>query len=198
MVASAWATSIGSIAWHSRSWFRKIDFKEEFGWVASTCVSVHRKCLKQLWKHGAKGKIYSKRRSQGWTSCKLTWTFPFQQPGTCSSSILKVEPSKTRPFPTKTRVIWVPGNQCRMVDNHRCSSLDFGILLWIDHIINISEPGEAAFLANFSSCVCLYLPSLKLTFSHLKTGHPKKKLGFQPSICRCELLVSGTVSGHFF
>ena len=30
-------------------------------------------------------------------------------PGTCLSSILVVEPSKTRSFPIKTRVIWVPG-----------------------------------------------------------------------------------------
>ena len=30
-------------------------------------------------------------------------------PGTCLSSILGVEPSKTRPFSSKTRVIWVPG-----------------------------------------------------------------------------------------
>ena len=32
-------------------------------------------------------------------------------PGTCLSSILRVEPSKTRPFPTKTMVIWVPGSR---------------------------------------------------------------------------------------
>ena len=30
-------------------------------------------------------------------------------PGTCLSSILGFEPSKRRPFPFKTRVIWVPG-----------------------------------------------------------------------------------------
>ena len=30
-------------------------------------------------------------------------------PGTCLSSILGVEPSKTRPFSSKTRVIWVLG-----------------------------------------------------------------------------------------
>ena len=30
-------------------------------------------------------------------------------PGTCLSSILVVETSKTRSFPIKTRVIWVPG-----------------------------------------------------------------------------------------
>ena len=30
-------------------------------------------------------------------------------PGTCLSSILVVEPFKRRPFPNKTRVIWVPG-----------------------------------------------------------------------------------------
>ena len=30
-------------------------------------------------------------------------------PGTCLSSILRLKPSKTRSFPTKTRVIWVPG-----------------------------------------------------------------------------------------
>ena len=30
-------------------------------------------------------------------------------PGTCLSSILGVEPPKTRPFRTKTRVSWVPG-----------------------------------------------------------------------------------------
>ena len=30
-------------------------------------------------------------------------------PGTCLSSILVVEPFKTRSFPIKTRVIWVPG-----------------------------------------------------------------------------------------
>ena len=30
-------------------------------------------------------------------------------PGTCLSSILEVEPSKTRPFSSKTRVIEVPG-----------------------------------------------------------------------------------------
>ena len=29
--------------------------------------------------------------------------------------------------------------------------------------------------------------------SHLKLGHPKRKLVFQPSIFRCELLVSGRV-----
>ena len=32
-----------------------------------------------------------------------------QQPGTRFSSILVLEPSKTRSFPIKTRVIWVPG-----------------------------------------------------------------------------------------
>ncbi len=31
----------------------------------------------------------------------------------------------------------------------------------------------------------LQLPSLKLTFSHLKIGHRKRKLVFQPSIFRC-------------
>ena len=31
-------------------------------------------------------------------------------PGTCLSCILEVEPSKTRPFSSKTRVIWVPGH----------------------------------------------------------------------------------------
>ena len=30
-------------------------------------------------------------------------------PGTCSSSILGLQPSKRRPFPIKTGVIWVPG-----------------------------------------------------------------------------------------
>ena len=30
-------------------------------------------------------------------------------PGSCLSSILVVEPSKTRSFPIKTRVIWAPG-----------------------------------------------------------------------------------------
>ncbi len=30
-------------------------------------------------------------------------------PGTCLSSILEFEPSKRRPFPIKTGVIWVPG-----------------------------------------------------------------------------------------
>ena len=30
-------------------------------------------------------------------------------PGTCLSSILGFEPSKRRPFPIKTGVIWVPG-----------------------------------------------------------------------------------------
>ena len=30
-------------------------------------------------------------------------------PRTCLSSILVVEPFKRRPFPNKTRVIWVPG-----------------------------------------------------------------------------------------
>ena len=30
-------------------------------------------------------------------------------PGTCLSSILGLEPSKRRPFPIKTGVIWVPG-----------------------------------------------------------------------------------------
>ena len=30
-------------------------------------------------------------------------------PGTCLSSIFGFQPSKTRPFPIKTRVIWVPG-----------------------------------------------------------------------------------------
>ena len=39
------------------------------------------------------------------------------------------------------------------------------------------------------------LHSLKLTFSPLKIGHPKRKLVFQPSIFRCELLVSGSVLG---
>ena len=33
-------------------------------------------------------------------------------PGTCLSSILGLQPSKTRSFPIKTRVIWVPGIQC--------------------------------------------------------------------------------------
>ena len=35
--------------------------------------------------------------------------------------------------------------------------------------------------------------SLKLTFSHLKIGHPKSKPIFQPSIFRWELFVSGRV-----
>ena len=30
-------------------------------------------------------------------------------PGTCLSSILGLQPSKTRSFPSKTEVIWVPG-----------------------------------------------------------------------------------------
>ena len=33
----------------------------------------------------------------------------FYLPGTCLSSILGFEPSKRRPFPFKTTVIWVPG-----------------------------------------------------------------------------------------
>ena len=37
--------------------------------------------------------------------------------------------------------------------------------------------------------------SLKLTW-HLKIGHPKRKVVFQPSIFRCELLVSGRVCHH--
>ena len=39
------------------------------------------------------------------------------------------------------------------------------------------------------------LPSLKLTARPLKIGHPNKKLVFQPSVFRCELLVSGRVYG---
>ena len=38
-----------------------------------------------------------------------------------------------------------------------------------------------------------YIPSLKLA-EHLKIGHPKRKLVFQPSIFRGELLVSGRVT----
>ena len=37
------------------------------------------------------------------------------------------------------------------------------------------------------------LPSLKLTYP-LKIGHPERKLIFQPSIFRCEPLVSGSVA----
>ena len=36
------------------------------------------------------------------------------------------------------------------------------------------------------------IPSLELTW-HLPESHPKRKVVFQPSIFRCELLVSGTV-----
>ena len=35
--------------------------------------------------------------------------FVFLVPGTCLSSISSLGPSKTRSFPIKTRVIWVPG-----------------------------------------------------------------------------------------
>ena len=41
------------------------------------------------------------------------------------------------------------------------------------------------------SLIYIYIPSLKLTFSHLKIGHPKRKLVFQTSIFSCELSVSG-------
>ena len=37
------------------------------------------------------------------------WCIYIYIPGTCLSSILGFEPSKRRPFPFKTRVIWVPG-----------------------------------------------------------------------------------------
>ena len=36
-------------------------------------------------------------------------------PGTSLSSILVIEPSKTRSFPIKTRVIWVPGKYIYIV-----------------------------------------------------------------------------------
>ena len=41
-------------------------------------------------------------------------------PGTCLSSILGFEPSKRRPFPFKTRVIWVPGIYSGINDNWFC------------------------------------------------------------------------------
>ena len=48
--------------------------------------------------------------------------------------------------------------------------------------------------------VCLKerVPSLKLTFSPLKIGNPKRKVVFQPSIFRGELLVSGRVLSYVF
>ena len=44
--------------------------------------------------------------------------------------------------------------------------------------------------------VTLTLP--ETNSSHLKIGHPKRKLVFQPSIFRCELLVSGRVESPFW
>ena len=41
----------------------------------------------------------------GWKECSIGI------PGTCLSPILGLQPSKTKPFPIKTGVIWVPG-QC--------------------------------------------------------------------------------------
>ena len=48
-------------------------------------------------------------------------------PGTPLSSIFVVEPSKTRSFPIKTKVIWVPGTYIRGKENDKygCSRLVF-------------------------------------------------------------------------
>ena len=43
--------------------------------------------------------------------------------------------------------------------------------------------------------VCIAVP--ETNSSPLKIGHPKRKLVFQPSIFRCELLVSGRVCALF-
>ena len=51
--------------------------------------------------------------------------FIYYVPGTCLSSILGVEPSKTRPFSIKIRVMWVLGghlfkNHLPLKSSERC------------------------------------------------------------------------------
>ena len=57
---------------------------------------------------------------------------------------------------------------------------------------NIPQQSETNVLTVWILFTFRYTTSLKLTWP-LNIGHPKKKLVFQPSICRCELLISGSV-----
>ena len=72
------------------SWFRKIDFQ---GGIRVSGFNLCECSTGSAWNSFEnmvlKEKFTLKEESQGWTSCKLTWTFPFQQPGTCSSSIFE-------------------------------------------------------------------------------------------------------------
>ena len=47
-------------------------------------------------------------------------------PGTQMTSIFEGQPPKTRPFPIKTRVIWVPGTYIPLIT---CNILDYYILV---------------------------------------------------------------------
>ena len=48
-----------------------------------------------------------------------------QLPGTCLSPVLRLQPSKTRSFPIKTGVIWVPG---RYMTGNGCDPKNFKLL----------------------------------------------------------------------
>ena len=49
----------------------------------------------------------------GWMVKHFCFNFQKTLPRACLSSILVVEPYKTRSFPIKTRVIWVPGKNIK-------------------------------------------------------------------------------------
>ena len=120
------------------SCFRKIDFQggirvSGFNFCECSTGSAWNSFENMVLKE----KFTLKEESQGWTSCKFTWTFPFQQ----------------------TNAGWLI--------IYRCSSRDFGYC-FESNTSSTFPSRERWLIANFSkscfaSCVCLYLPSLKLT-----------------------------------
>ena len=71
-----------------------------FNWASWTCPAFQRRWLHNPPKR-RQGRLYLVDKHS-----KINILYI---PGTCLSSILVVEPFKTRSFPIKTRVIWVPG-----------------------------------------------------------------------------------------
>ena len=93
------------------------------------------------------------------------WVPVLKQPGTCLSFIFSLDPSKTRSFPIKTRVNWVPG---------KFSSLDLNWVLfsmmtfstW--HLTGYLQLHQVLKLAR-NCCPCCPVigdPSCRTEFSH--------------------------------
>ena len=112
----------------------------------------------------------------------LTHHLIHQLPRTCLSSCFGFEPSKRRPFPFKTRVIWVPGNYTFLKQGHSSH-------LWIVfHALMLREDAEqimnhetnrAARKPSGSTALdqCARMPSLHLASSAFRNFRKGEKSG---------------------